>query len=109
MYLFPKLDAEMYPIVDDKNLILEFLKQERVLLVQGTAFNAFDKQHFRIVFLPDQDNCARPWHGLRASLRGCAKGSPLNAKSKHAGIVCNNAGQRRSVVTKFVALRILFA
>ena len=55
MYLFPKLDAEMYPIVDDQNLILEFLKQERVLLVQGTAFNAFDKQHFRIVFLPDQD------------------------------------------------------
>ena len=53
MYLFPKLDSDMYPIEDDEKLILNFLKEERVLLVQGSAFNWPGKQHFRIVFLPD--------------------------------------------------------
>jgi alanine-synthesizing transaminase len=35
--------------------VLNLLKEERVLLVQGSAFNLKDRQHFRIVFLPDQD------------------------------------------------------
>ena len=55
MYLFPKLDPVMYPIADDEDLVLELLKQERVLLVQGSAFNMIGTQHFRIVFLPDKD------------------------------------------------------
>jgi alanine-synthesizing transaminase len=55
MYLFPKLDPVMYPIADDEYLVLELLKQERVLLVQGSAFNMVGTQHFRIVFLPDKD------------------------------------------------------
>ncbi|MGB1158459.1 MAG: pyridoxal phosphate-dependent aminotransferase [Porticoccaceae bacterium] len=54
MYLFPKLDPEIYPIADDEQLVLELLKQQRVLLVQGSAFNLDDRQHLRIVFLPDQ-------------------------------------------------------
>ena len=54
MYLFPKLDPEMYPIADDEQLVLDFLKQQRVLLVQGSAFNLDDTQHLRIVFLPDK-------------------------------------------------------
>ncbi len=55
MYLFPKLDPEIYPIADDEDLILNLLKEERILMVQGSAFNLTDSQHFRIVFLPDQD------------------------------------------------------
>jgi alanine-synthesizing transaminase len=54
MYLFPKLDPEIYPIADDEQLVLELLKQQRVLLVQGSAFNLDDTQHLRIVFLPDK-------------------------------------------------------
>ena len=54
MYLFPKLDPEIYPIADDEQLVLDLLKQQRVLVVQGSAFNLDDKQHLRIVFLPDQ-------------------------------------------------------
>jgi len=54
MYLFPKLDPQMYPIADDEQLVLDFLKQQRVLLVQGSAFNLDDTQHLRIVFLPDK-------------------------------------------------------
>jgi len=55
MYLFPRLDPDMYPIEDDQQLVLKLLKEEHMLLVQGTAFNWADKQHFRIVFLPDRD------------------------------------------------------
>ena len=54
MYLFPKLDPEIYPIADDEQLVLDLLKQQRVLLVQGSAFNLDDTQHLRIVFLPDK-------------------------------------------------------
>jgi alanine-synthesizing transaminase len=52
IYLFPKLDPKMYPVKNDEKLILDFLKQEKILLVQGSAFNIADKQHLRIVFLP---------------------------------------------------------
>ena len=55
MYLFPKLDPEIYPISDDEELVLNLLKEERILMVQGSAFNLDSKQHFRIVFLPDQE------------------------------------------------------
>ena len=56
MYLFPKLDPDIYPIEDDEAWVLQLLKEEHMLLVQGTAFNWQDKQHFRIVFLPDRDH-----------------------------------------------------
>ena len=55
MYLFPKLDSEIYPIVDDEQFVLNLLKEERILMVQGSAFNLSDTQHFRIVFLPAAD------------------------------------------------------
>lgn len=56
MYLFPKLDPDIYPIEDDEEMVLNLLKEEHMLLVQGTAFNWPDRQHFRIVFLPDKDH-----------------------------------------------------
>lgn len=52
IYLFPKIDKNMYSFDDDQQLILDFLTRERVLLVQGTAFNWAEPDHFRIVFLP---------------------------------------------------------
>ena len=55
MYLFLKLDPEIYPIVDDEQFVLNLLKEERILMVQGSAFNLSDTQHFRIVFLPAAD------------------------------------------------------
>ena len=32
MYLFPKLDPEIYPIVDDEQFVLNLLKEERILI-----------------------------------------------------------------------------
>lgn len=52
LYLFPKLDMEMYKIKDDMQLVLDFLQQEKVLLVHGTGFNWPTPDHLRIVFLP---------------------------------------------------------
>lgn len=55
IYLFPRLDPDIYKIDDDVKLILDILEQEKILLVQGSAFNIKDTQHFRIVFLPRED------------------------------------------------------
>ncbi len=55
LYFFPRLDPEIYPIVDDEQIVLDLLLQEKMLLVQGTAFNWSDTQHCRIVFLPRED------------------------------------------------------
>ena len=55
LYLFPKLDSEMYPIEDDQKFIADFLKEEKVLLVQGSGFNWAKPDHFRVVFLPHED------------------------------------------------------
>ena len=52
IYLFPKIDRSIYQYDDDQQLILDFLLQEKVLLVQGTAFNWPEPDHLRIVFLP---------------------------------------------------------
>lgn len=56
LYMFPRLDPEMYPIEDDEQFCLDLLLQEKMLLVHGTAFNLEDKQHFRIVILPWKDD-----------------------------------------------------
>ena len=56
LYLFPRLDPEMYPIVDDQKFILELLETEKVLVVQGTGFNWVKPDHLRLVFLPNADD-----------------------------------------------------
>jgi alanine-synthesizing transaminase len=56
LYMFPKLDPKVYPIADDRQFFLELLKATRVMLVQGTGFNWKQPDHFRIVFLPHEDD-----------------------------------------------------
>jgi alanine-synthesizing transaminase len=55
LYLFPKLDPELYPIENDQEFIANLLREEKVLLVQGSGFNWPKPDHFRIVFLPHED------------------------------------------------------
>jgi alanine-synthesizing transaminase len=52
LYMFPRLDPEIYPIKDDQAFFLEVLQETKVMLVQGTGFNWPHPDHFRIVFLP---------------------------------------------------------
>ncbi|MBA3995893.1 MAG: aminotransferase [Candidatus Accumulibacter sp.] len=56
LYMFPRLDPKIYPIKNDQDFIAELLQAERVLLVQGTGFNWPDPDHFRLVFLPHEDD-----------------------------------------------------
>jgi len=52
LYVFPRLDPEMYPIKDDQQFVLDFLRSKHVLVVQGTGFNWPKNDHLRIVTLP---------------------------------------------------------
>ncbi len=56
LYMFPRLDPKVYPIDDDRQFFLELLRETRVMLVQGTGFNWPAPDHFRIVFLPHEDD-----------------------------------------------------
>ena len=56
LYMFARLDPTMYPIADDREFFLDLLNETRVMLVQGTGFNWAAPDHFRIVFLPHEDD-----------------------------------------------------
>ena len=51
-YCFPKLDTEKFHIKDDMQFAYDLLREEHVLVVQGTGFNWPEPDHFRIVYLP---------------------------------------------------------
>lgn len=52
LYCFPRLDPEVYDIRDDSKLMLDILRAEKILMVQGTGFNWPTPDHFRVVTLP---------------------------------------------------------
>ena len=52
LYMFPKIDTKKFNIKDDQKFCLDLLRQEKMLIVQGTGFNWPTPDHFRIVFLP---------------------------------------------------------
>jgi alanine-synthesizing transaminase len=56
LYVFPRLDPAMYPIEDDQRFVLELLRAQHVLVVQGTGFNWPRPDHLRIVTLPRVDD-----------------------------------------------------
>ncbi|HIF9402642.1 TPA: pyridoxal phosphate-dependent aminotransferase [Photobacterium damselae] len=56
LYMFPKLDQKKFNIEDDQRMALDFLQQEKVLVVHGTGFNWKQPDHFRIVTLPRIDD-----------------------------------------------------
>ena len=56
LYMFPRLDPQVYPIEDDQQFVLELLQETKVMLVQGSGFNWSQPDHFRIVFLPHEDD-----------------------------------------------------
>ncbi len=68
IYMFPKLDAKKFSIENDEQLVLDFLRQEKILLVQGTAFNWPDPDHLRVVFLPREDDLSHALERFAAFL-----------------------------------------
>lgn len=64
MYLFPKLDPEIYPIKDDVQFALELLQEQKILITQGTGFNWKNTDHFRLVTLPSVDMLEEALHRI---------------------------------------------
>jgi len=56
LYAFPKLDAKKFNLRDDERLVLDLLKEKKILLVQGSAFNWPEPNHLRVVFLPHKED-----------------------------------------------------
>ena len=56
LYVFPRLDPDAYPIEDDQQFVLDLLREQHVLVVQGTGFNWPRPDHLRIVTLPRADD-----------------------------------------------------
>lgn len=73
IYMFPRLDPEVYPVANDEQLVLDLLNQEKILLVQGTGFNWHAPDHLRIVFLPNKLDLAAAIERFGRFLRGYRK------------------------------------
>lgn len=56
LYLFLRLDPDVYNVTDDRQVVLNLLRQEHLLLVEGTAFNWPRPDHLRMVFLPHRED-----------------------------------------------------
>ncbi len=80
LYMFPRLDPEIYPIADDKEFACELLAEEKVLIVQGTGFNWIDHNHFRLVFLPNVDDLREAIGRIAAFLERYRKRSGVKAE-----------------------------
>jgi len=73
LYMFPRLDPKIYPIQDDQKFFLQLLEETRVMLVQGTGFNWPEPDHFRIVFLPHEDDLREAILRVAKFLEGARK------------------------------------
>jgi alanine-synthesizing transaminase len=55
LYLFPRLDPDVYKIADDERMVIDLLEQRHLLLSHGTGFNLPTADHLRLVFLAQVD------------------------------------------------------
>jgi alanine-synthesizing transaminase len=51
LYVFPRLDPDVYKIVDDERLVIDLLEQQHLMLSHGTGFNLPTPDHVRVVLL----------------------------------------------------------
>lgn len=65
MYCFAKVDEKRFQIRDDERMILDLLRQQKVLLVHGSAFNFFEGVYLRLVFLPHRDQLVPALEGVQ--------------------------------------------
>lgn len=70
LYLFPKIDIKKFNIKDDEKFVFDFLQQKKVLLVHGRGFNWHEPDHFRLVFLPHQEQLTHAIHALATFMQG---------------------------------------
>ncbi len=73
LYLFPRLDPKVYPILNDQHFILDLLLEAKVLVVQGSGFNWPHPDHLRVVFLPNTDDLGEAMGRIGRFLDGYRK------------------------------------
>jgi alanine-synthesizing transaminase len=74
LYVFPRLDPTHYPIEDDERFVLDLLRSEKMLVVQGTGFNWPMTDHLRVVTLPPVEMLEDAIGRLARFLEGYARG-----------------------------------
>lgn len=52
LYMFPRIDTDMYRIDSDEQFALDLLRSKKLLVTQGSGFNLPSQDHFRLVTLP---------------------------------------------------------
>ncbi len=70
LYLFPRLDPDRFNLKSDERLVLDLLRKEKMLLVQGTGFHWPEPDHVRLVFLPNVDDITDAMWRLGRFLEG---------------------------------------
>jgi alanine-synthesizing transaminase len=73
LYAFPRLDPKVYKIKDDRQMVLDLLRSEQIMIVHGTGFNWPEPDHFRIVTLPQADQLADAIERIGSFLDGYAQ------------------------------------
>jgi alanine-synthesizing transaminase len=73
LYAFPRLDPKVYKIKDDRQMVLDLLRSEKIMIVHGTGFNWPEPDHFRIVTLPQADQLADAVERIGSFLDGYAQ------------------------------------
>ncbi len=79
-YLFPKIDVKKYNIQDDQQFVLDFLREQHVLLVQGSGFNWQQPDHFRIVYLPELQELSQTMDKLSLFLSTYQQNVPVHGE-----------------------------
>ena len=69
-YMFPKIDVKKFNITSDEKFVLDFLREQKVLMVHGGGFNWKEPDHFRIVYLPEVSQLKIAMEKLEVFLRG---------------------------------------
>jgi len=70
LYIFPKIDTDMYAIKDDEKFVLDFLREKHVLLTHGGSYNWKKPDHFRVAYLPRMEELIEVMDRLRDFLNG---------------------------------------
>lgn len=70
LYLFPKLDVVKFGIESDEQFALDLLREQKILVSHGTAFNWGRPDHFRLVTLPSVEMLTEALDRLAEFLSG---------------------------------------
>lgn len=70
LYMFPKIDLKGTPWKDDKDFVLDLIKEEGVVLVHGSGFcQSFGQGHFRTILLPPMTTLEEAYDKMESFIR----------------------------------------